>query len=619
MRQGFLSDIGLCLLSLCLLSMSGFAQSVESVASPATIDSLLLRAFQLKTSAPQEGEALARRALRLAEAVDYPRGLADADHTLGMLAWYQGNYSVALEQYLKALALRREIGDSLGLARSYQNVGLLYDLQREDSIAIGYFRRARQMREVVGDEIGVVYSMVSIAEVLEQRGDTIAAKRMLGEARTLAMQLDHPASIAFTSQHLAQLYLHLEDWQRAEALFRQALQIRDHMDGLHGIASNTIGLAKVALGRKNWSEAVALAHEQLPIIEQLQALPLRREAHRVLADAYRGLGRYADAERYLRAHLADEKALSDAEQTRQMALTRARFEADQKDQELQLLREQSKNYRLRITILLTVIISLALVAGIVIVFLLYRSQNRVNRLLTEQKAQMEEKNRQLAAINTELADFAHAASHDLKQPLRTIGSYSSLLERRYLTLLGESGRDFLQFITQGVDRMWQLLNDLLYYAEFGKNAGPPAKVDLDEVLAEVQDQLRDQIQQNQAQISVDPLPTLMGYRSSLVQLFQNLISNAIKFRSEAPPCIHLHFSQTSDHYRFAVVDNGIGIDPAYQTQIFQAFKRLNGPEVFEGSGLGLAIVMKAVQQHRGKVWVEANREQGSTFTVEIPR
>ena len=143
-------------------------------------------------------------------------------------------------------------------------------------------------------------------------------------------------------------------------------------------------------------------------------------------------------------------------------------------------------------------------------------------------------------------------------------------------------------------------------------------VNLEEIMDHVKWQLSEQIKETEAKVLVGPMPSLYGYRSSLVQLFQNLVNNALKFRGDYSPEVVIGSQTVEGGYRVMIRDNGIGINPAYQTQIFQAFKRLNQPEEYQGTGLGLAIVMKVVQQHQGKIWLDSKEGQGTTFWIEFP-
>ena len=225
----------------------------------------------------------------------------------------------------------------------------------------------------------------------------------------------------------------------------------------------------------------------------------------------------------------------------------------------------------------------------------------------------------LARINTELEQFSYVASHDLKEPLRMISSFAQLLEKRYKDKLDDDANDFIGFITEGVVRMQDLINNLLDYSKIGKLNREFEKIDLNDVLKDVIDNLRRIINETNAEIIFDSLPNIYGDKYQLLQVFQNLILNAIKFRGIDFPLISISVHPEGKHWVFSISDNGIGIDSKDFERIFIIFKRLNRTGKYEGTGIGLAICKKIIEYHRGKIWVESEVGKGSTFNFSIPK
>ncbi len=214
--------------------------------------------------------------------------------------------------------------------------------------------------------------------------------------------------------------------------------------------------------------------------------------------------------------------------------------------------------------------------------------------------------------------FAYAASHDLREPLRTIASYTQLLDRRYSELLDGDGREFMKYITESVQRMDLLLNDLLSYSHQFKNQQPFGNVSAEAVLAGVLMNLDTTIKSSGAMVTHDPLPEVISDFVQLGQVFQNLIANSIKYRGEEPPRIHISAKETDDDTVFSFADNGIGIEPRYHEQIFGVFKRLHGRE-YPGTGIGLALAKRIIERHHGRIWVESELGNGATFRFAIPK
>ncbi len=218
---------------------------------------------------------------------------------------------------------------------------------------------------------------------------------------------------------------------------------------------------------------------------------------------------------------------------------------------------------------------------------------------------------ELAHSNAELQQFAYVASHDLQEPLRMVASYIQLLSRRYKGQLDQDADDFIKFAVDGVMRMQRLIQDLLAYSRVGHRDRPFAPVSCEQVFGQAIANLKVAIDESQAVITHDPLPTLTADPTQLAQLFQNLLGNAIKFRAKEPPRIHLSAVEQGPLWRFALRDNGIGLEPQYAERVFVIFQRLSRD--YAGTGIGLAICKKIVERHGGHIWVESTLGHGATF------
>jgi PAS domain S-box-containing protein len=226
----------------------------------------------------------------------------------------------------------------------------------------------------------------------------------------------------------------------------------------------------------------------------------------------------------------------------------------------------------------------------------------------------------LVAANTALEHFAYAASHDLQEPLRTIGSYAQLLARQDRDRLSPTGLQYLAFITSSIARMNALIQGLLAYARSGVEKEPALSASLDEEVESAISQLTGSIQEAGATVTHDPLPTVTAERSQVTRLFLNLIGNAIKYRSsERPPEIHVSATSHDDQWiTISIADNGIGFEQEYAEKIFSPFTRLHGQE-YSGSGVGLTICQRIVERWGGRIWAESTPGKGSTFYFTLPQ
>ena len=242
-----------------------------------------------------------------------------------------------------------------------------------------------------------------------------------------------------------------------------------------------------------------------------------------------------------------------------------------------------------------------------------------HRELQEAAEKLAVQTRELERSNRDLEQFAAIASHDLQEPLRMVTSYLTLLERRAGGRLEAKERSFLHFAVDGARRMQQMISDLLTYSRLGQRGGEPVPVDLNAVLAEALSNLEAARSERDARITHDPLPTLPVDRARFVQLFQNLVGNALKFTSpERPPAVHLGAVKGQGEWVFTVRDNGIGIAEQDFERVFGLFQRLHSREEYPGSGIGLSICQKIVERHGGRIWVESAPGQGTAFHFTLP-
>ena len=258
--------------------------------------------------------------------------------------------------------------------------------------------------------------------------------------------------------------------------------------------------------------------------------------------------------------------------------------------------------------------------------LLFLDLNRTNELLQNELRErniVEEKLRltinELNRSNEELEQFAYIASHDLKEPLRMVTSYTQLLAKKYKGKLDSTADEFINYTVDGAARMQRLIQDLLEYSRVNSNEIQYQEESLEALLAIVKNNLQVSINENNAKINNDPLPSVICNKTQIIQLFQNLISNSLKFKSDKNPEINISANSADEEFIISINDNGIGIDPAFADKIFVIFKRLHNSDEYPGTGIGLAISKKIVENHKGRIWVKSESGKGSTFYFTIPK
>jgi PAS domain S-box-containing protein len=225
---------------------------------------------------------------------------------------------------------------------------------------------------------------------------------------------------------------------------------------------------------------------------------------------------------------------------------------------------------------------------------------------------------ELARSNADLKDFAYVASHDLKKPLQSIEGFAKLLARRYKGKLDAEADEFIEYIGSGVKRMQMLIKDLLEYSQIGAKEKKFKPTDCSGIVEKAVGNLQAAIEERNAAVTYDELPTVMIDTPQMISLFQNLIDNAIKFRGVEEPRIHISAERKGDEWVFSIRDNGIGINPKDAERIFGMFQRLHGSTDYPGTGIGLSICKRIIEWHGGRIWVESEAGKGSTFYFTMP-
>lgn len=258
--------------------------------------------------------------------------------------------------------------------------------------------------------------------------------------------------------------------------------------------------------------------------------------------------------------------------------------------------------------------------GISVFFKDITDNKNAREALKELNKELEIRAQELAASNAELEQFAYVASHDLQEPLRMVSSFLTQLDKKYSDDLDEKANQYINFAVDGAKRMRQIILDLLNYSRLNQEKNKREYVDLNSIIEDVKALERSHIEETKAEIKYSDLPTIHANTGPIKQLFQNLINNAIKYQETGnQPLVEIGFSETDNHWKFSIKDNGIGIKEEFQKTIFQIFQRLHTRDHYSGTGIGLAISKKIVERHGGEIWLESAEGEGSTFYFTIAK
>ena len=518
------------------------------------------------------------RALEIYEALEHNKHKVRSLLNIGNIYAILEDHAKARVHFEQAYELLKGGDDKRGLADVYSNLGENSFSQNAYAEALNYFQKSLDLRTELQDPVGMRESLTDVGKVLDLQGKSREAKAAHEEALEMAREIDDASSqliaLLFLGEHLKSR----NDSEAARILFEEALQI----------------------AKETGSQAEAA------------------KAHKLLAEYFedKGDSKSALANQIAYADIKDE--IFDEEKAQSLRRMQIVYETEKKENQIVALEEDYSEAVFEKYSLLVLMVIIVLLGVSWFLFYRFRSEAKNSKLLYEKNREIEFHNQQLAISNADLEQYAYVVSHDLKQPLRTIGSFAGLLERRYKEVVGSEGREYIDYITKGVKQMHQLLTDLLNYSRLDTADGIE-EVNLNEVFNLSIENLRDQIEETKAIIIADELPIITGNTGSQVLLFQNLLSNAMTYSGGKRPEVEINYEDKGDKHLISFRDNGMGIEEAYMDKIFTVFQQLQGRDEYGGTGIGLSICQKVVLRHNGKIWLESEKDEGTTFFVSFPK
>lgn len=530
-------------------------------------------------------------------------------------------YYDALRYQLRAKNMAEVLKDTVGLAFTYRNLGIMYmeipnpergveylekclryqkSLKSPDNLSSIYATLARAYLE--NKQVRMALDAVKMArQIADSTGYIYGADVARGiEGRVLADYNMYGAAIDSLSKTLA-------------SFKKNPLLLRDIYVMSCDLAFAYLKAGKLEEAGKILDEAALI---ELPEGQELSY----QELYKLQIELYEKTGRVQaafDAQKKL-------IVLKDSTFSREMKGRFTQFEnmLNTENQAKKIQELENQNFQFQRNALWG-----ALFTGIILVLLgagLTLNRNRtlqkVNELLASKNEEIRLQNERLSSSNEDLRQFAHIAAHDLREPIRTIGGFASLLQRRYEGRLDKEADEFLGYIRGSVLHMNRLLADLLTYSTIGIFEHEYTQVDLGGVITDIAAQIHQEKSASGVRISVYNLPVIRADKRQMHMLFQHLIDNSIKFRSDVPPQIEIKAEERKGEYLISVKDNGIGIEESYTEKIFSLFLRLHPSQSeYGGTGVGLSICRKIVDQHKGKIWIESRLGAGTTVYIRLPR
>jgi signal transduction histidine kinase len=558
--------------------------------------------------------------------------LQNAYGGLGVLFFTVNDYENAIRYYDKALQLSRETHNYIDECIYLDNLSEAYGCQRRFDKAFEYVKIATKIAEREQDKDSRIPLYERFARLYAEVGDFDKAFEKINEALMLCNDDSHIRDGNNLTIAKAEFYVLQHD---IEAALKTYKTIDEKLINVNSLTKVYYALGDIYSKKNNIVLAEDYYSKSQALAEKNQSLRYAEWNHRALYKIYRRKNQSNDALFHLEKANVLRDSLFNYEKSGQVTELQFRYDLAQSEQ--QLKEAQLKANRV-------FFIAIVSVGMLLVSFLMYwlRQKSRKNDALehkneeilrqkvqlelfnnsiVEKNYEIEEQKRQLEDSNGMLRQFSYAVAHDLREPLRNISSFTSIIQRKYLSQLPQEAIPYFDFVTNGASRMSKMLEGLLKYSMLSMNQVTDLeKINIHDVVSDVKDSLGLIIKEKNASlIHADIMPSLTINRVHLTQLIQNLISNALKF-VEVSPIIEIITKEEKDHVLLAIKDNGIGINPENGKKLFQLFHRLHlDSSRFEGTGVGLALCKTTVEKYGGKIWFESIEGSGTTFFMDFPK
>ena len=546
-----------------------------------------------------------------------------------------GSYEKAQTAFFSQLEILEQTHDKSGLANVQYDLGKLYVAQNDPLTAVNYFAKALDFYTQTSNIKGKIEVLNALGNTYERLQNYEKSLQYCSEALFLTESIIDLNLISNVHINMGVTQIRVGKNEEAEQHFRQALQIGEQSKDQRVVANAANQLGMMMLSQHRDTAVVKYLELALEAATSINDKLLMKNAYESLYNYYDQKSDLDNAYEYLKQLNAIKEQLYSDEQAKQFIVNRIKYETERKEAENKKLK--AKELESQLTIQKQKVTNYAMLAvlllGAIMGYVLFRAfqQKKANNVELEQEvkrrtADLEVSNKELIGTNqrleqsnSELERFAYIASHDLKSPLRNIISFLNLIDRKVKKLDDDDLREYLRFATDNARQMHVLIQDVLEFSRIESDKVTIFEsVDLNESLMMVLQNLQEPMQIKAAAIQAPILPVVQTNSVHILQVFQNLIGNGIKYNESGQPLIEIDYQKRDNEHQFAIHDNGIGISAEYHEQIFEMFKRLHTRDEYKGTGIGLAICKKIVMNLGGRIWIDSEIDKGSTFYFTLP-
>ncbi len=525
------------------------------------------------------------------------------------------DYDQAFDYRIESLSLRTEANDSLGMARDLYNLGKILYYLNEHSRAEDYYQRSLEISIALENKFTVFSGTSALGSNYHAMGDYEKSLRYNRRSLELAKAINYDMGSGYALHNISMNYYETGYFDSIPNLTEQSINLRLNDNDDWGICGSWILRGRALVKLKDYQNAGESLGNAMVLAEKIKSKTRVLEVQDAYAELYEAMNKPSLAIRSLKEAADLREEIRNENSLLRMQSTELKFNLE-KDKEIRLLK---KEQGLRKTLLQVFIgVSVILVLFLASLFFLIRRLRKSNDALNEKNAVIAEQNVLLERSNNELEQFAYVASHDMREPIRTIHSFTNLFKRRYSAQMDAHANEFMDFISNASLRMDKMLMDLLDYSRVSSRERVPVSFNMGEAVEIAVKNLGYKIKEENVDVNYGAFPEVVADKGQIIRLLQNLIGNGIKYNEKEKKNINISYSQNGVKYVFEVKDNGIGIEKEHQAEIFEIFRRLHGQKDYEGSGIGLATCKKIVENNGGEIWLESSVGEGTTMYFSLP-
>ncbi len=552
------------------------------------------------------------KALFKAQEIGALEMIEDSYHGLGSIYDVVGDYEKAIEYYFKSLKIAEQRNTASGVVITLQNISMIYLKTNDHQPSLSNIEKAYKISKTSSDTILMAGVLIDYGKVLSKMENYDLALVKLNTALKLSQTLENPVIMVKALIEISDTYTQKGNLEVANDFFLKCFEYKDYISTKdQALLYSKLGTLNKRRGDLNLAKDFFM--KSLASDSKLENSYLSQQNNYSLYEINREEGNIELALSYLENYDKLQKEILNSEKAQRVAEKRFQFEMDKSQKTIQAL-ATSRNR--------TILIGISATLLLIITFLFFMNNLRKvnNSQLKNKHEEIQYQNKKLTESNEVLRQFAYAAAHDLKEPLRNIGSFISLIRKRYGQEMPDEANTYMDYVVKGVKRMNDLLLDLLEFSAITTEKATSDLVNLRAVLDEVVYSLNDKIISSNTIVDYpDHFPKVKMKRLHLIQLFQNLISNSIKFNSSNPIInINAVLEQDKDTLLISVKDNGIGMEKEFEQKIFLLFHQLDKKKGYEGTGIGLTICKNIVEKYNGQIWFESDLGKGTKFFIRLP-